>query len=274
METVKLKELIGKILSDNKYKVTGLHVSEIAKIIYNKNTGLFPEDSVGTIEQLKNKVNQILYADSRRKTGNEYSVVKNLKTNKAKKGYYKIKGVKSPKLIPPPKAPLEVKTQPVKIDHLPTDPNTLFIGKAGECAVISELLFRGFNANLMMVDDGVDIVASKNNLYYFIQVKTTVMNDNGKVYVSLKKDRYDIFINSQIRYIVVARCQMAGLDTNLYFVFNNNNIEQFMFDGVVKKTDSSISIKIRLDKENSYVPYLYHEKKEQNITFFMNNFNL
>lgn len=47
-----------------------------------------------------------------------------------------------------------------------------YIGKAGEHAVLSELLFRGYNAALMSVDVGVDIMASKNNETFNIQVKT------------------------------------------------------------------------------------------------------
>ena len=47
-----------------------------------------------------------------------------------------------------------------------------YIGKAGEHAVLSELLFLGYNAALMSVDVGVDIVATKNNEIYNIQVKT------------------------------------------------------------------------------------------------------
>ena len=34
--------------------------------------------------------------------------------------------------------------------------NSEYIGTAGECAVISELLFSGYNANRMMIDDGVN----------------------------------------------------------------------------------------------------------------------
>lgn len=43
----------------------------------------------------------------------------------------------------------------------------MFEGAAGETAVISELLFREFNANRMMVDKGIDIVATKDNVYRY-----------------------------------------------------------------------------------------------------------
>lgn len=47
-----------------------------------------------------------------------------------------------------------------------------YIGKAGEHAVLSELLFRGYNAALMAVDIGVDILATKGSETFHIQVKT------------------------------------------------------------------------------------------------------
>jgi len=51
-----------------------------------------------------------------------------------------------------------------------------YIGKGGEHLVCSELLFRGFNASIMSVDTGVDIVATKENHLYGIQVKTSRLN--------------------------------------------------------------------------------------------------
>ncbi|MDA8969132.1 hypothetical protein N9F48_03585, partial [Akkermansiaceae bacterium] len=51
--------------------------------------------------------------------------------------------------------------------------STQFTGKGGEYAVMSELLFRGFNSSVMTVDDGIDLIAEKKNSYFHIQVKTT-----------------------------------------------------------------------------------------------------
>lgn len=66
-------------------------------------------------------------------------------------------------------------------------PNTPYIGAAGEMAVISELLFRGYNANRMIVDEGVDVVAVKDDLYYYVQVKTTSINEQGRM---LHQEKY------------------------------------------------------------------------------------
>lgn len=268
-----LKEEIKKVL--NEKKIEGLHVSEITDRIIASNNNLFTASELPEKEQLIKKINGILHSDVNKKSGNEFSKVKNHKTNKFKKGYYKIKAIRLENQIPAPTPPDKtmIVTKPNPIIQNP-EPGTLFTGKAGECAVMSELLFRGYNANLMMVDDGVDIVASKNNLYYFIQVKTTVLNEKSRIYTHIKKDRFDAFLNSQIRYIIVARCKISGIETNLYFIFNNQNIDEFIFDKVVNLNESTISIKIRIDQNNGNKPFLYHDNKEKDITFFMNNFNI
>ncbi|MBR3794271.1 MAG: hypothetical protein IKK27_10130, partial [Alistipes sp.] len=48
--------------------------------------------------------------------------------------------------------------------RIPDTPNRLlsnlnsdYIGRAGELSVMSELMFRGYNVNRMMIDDGIDI---------------------------------------------------------------------------------------------------------------------
>lgn len=264
------KEQIINILSEKKIKHSGLSVEAIAKHILNETSNLFSETE--DFENVKKKINSVLLADVNRKSGNTFAKVKNSKTGKFRKGYYKLISLTTESRLP---VTAVDSSKHIELPESNTvEPMNLFVGKAGECAVISELLFRGYNSNLMMVDDGVDIVASKNNVYYFLQVKTSQLKESGKLNVSIKRERFQNFVNAQIRYVIVARCKISDLETNLYFVFNNQNIEQFAFDKVIYINEANISIKIRLDKENNNRPFLYHENKERDITFFMNNFNL
>ena len=46
------------------------------------------------------------------------------------------------------------------------------LGKAGEYLTAGKLLLNGFNVFSGAIDDGIDIVASKDNKFYKIQVKT------------------------------------------------------------------------------------------------------
>lgn len=267
-----LKESIKEILSEKKARKEGLHINHIVAHIINRDKNLFSDGEVDGKEELKKKITALLN-NNVRNANSEFSKVKNPKTNKFKKGWYKLKSTREKPIIPAPKQP----QKPEAIDPEISEPkikDKLFIGKAGECAVMSELLFNGYNANLMMVDDGVDIVANKKNIYYFLQVKTTSLNEQDRIYVTLKRTRFDSFIGNQLRYVVVARCNISGLPTNLYFVFSSTDIERFIFNNTTYANESNIQIKIRIDKENNNRPFIYHETKQDDISFFMNNFNL
>lgn len=146
-----------------------------------------------------------------------------------------------------------------------------YIGRAGECAVMSELMFRGYNANRMMIDEGIDIVAVKNNIYYYVQVKTVAMK-NGKVYAQIGIERFDQYIGAQIRYIIVVRYINKGLPDNMFFTFTSQEIEKYIFDRCIKRGENGVSIKIAFN-ERSGEPYLYDEK-EANISWNKNRFEL
>lgn len=85
-----LKESICKILSDKKLKKGGLHVKHIAIHILNSHNTLFNDGNDIDFEEFKRKINQILASDVRKKKNSQFSKVLNSKTNKFKKGYYKL----------------------------------------------------------------------------------------------------------------------------------------------------------------------------------------
>lgn len=148
----------------------------------------------------------------------------------------------------------------------PTLP-TQYIGTAGECAVMSELMFRGYNANRMMIDEGVDIVATKDNLYYYIQVKTVALKE-GRVYCQIPRYRFDQYVSNQIRYIIVARTD----NKNMYFMFDPKEIEKGIYGRYINATDDVIYIKIKFHPISG-TPYLYDEK-ELDASYNMDNFKL
>jgi len=88
---VNLKESIQKILSDKKVKSDGLHVKFIAMHVLNLNNTLFSEGNDICFAIFKRKVNRILANDVKHKRKNVFIRIKNPKTNKFRKGYYKLK---------------------------------------------------------------------------------------------------------------------------------------------------------------------------------------
>ena len=148
---------------------------------------------------------------------------------------------------------------------------TEYIGRAGECAVMSELIFRGYNANRMMIDEGVDVIAVKDNIYYYIQVKTTFLK-NGKVQCQIDFDRFNQYRGAQIRYIIVARYMKNEEERNMFFVLTPEKIDDAIYLHCIKKTDKGVNIKIKFD-ERTGCPMLYDEK-EMNLSPNMNRFEL
>ena len=86
-----LKESILLILSNKKAKRDGLHVKHIARHIHNINNNLFSDVNENGFDILKRKVNRILANDVRKKRKNMFVKVLNPKTNKFRKGYYRLK---------------------------------------------------------------------------------------------------------------------------------------------------------------------------------------
>lgn len=251
------KEYLRIILSETK---AGLHIKDIAKYYVDRK---FAEANVD-MEVLAIKIGNLLASNVKAKNSS-FSRVRGAKPGSYKRGYYKLKA--GEKVIDIPEPSTEPQGEPIIDTPVPIIIGTTMIGKAGECAVMSELLYNGYNANTMMVDDGVDIVASKNNLFYFIQVKTSILNNN-RLQVHIKRDRFDAFVASQIRYVVVARTQHG----NLFFIFSNSDIERFIFNNTVS-VGVAINIKIRID-QNAKRPMLYNNSREEDISFFQNKWAL
>ncbi len=147
-----------------------------------------------------------------------------------------------------------------------------YIGSAGECAVLSELMFRGYNANRMMIDDGIDIIASKNNLFFYIQVKTVSMDANGRLMAKISSDRFGYHMDSQLIYIVVTRIEGRKGYENLFFVFSHKDIKRMIAEGTMKQGQDNVIIKIQYDNVSGK-PIAYDDNRAD-ISFHMNNFDL
>jgi len=141
---------------------------------------------------------------------------------------------------------------------------TQYIGKAGEHLVISKLLFLGCNANTMVVDEGVDIVATKDERLYNIQVKTA--NEKYGKYVSdMNISSYQKNNPTNTYFIFVLR----GKDTNfliLPYVEVQKNIDQKNI--LVVGHNKRYRINITKKDENLYLGNLQNK-----VTYFKNNWN-
>jgi hypothetical protein len=156
------------------------YISEIADMIIER----FP-NTPDEKDKLKKKIGAVLAADVKKGKGKaSFSKVKS-KYGGFRKGYYRLKKkpIIGPKPTPAPKV------------------SSLFTGKAGEAAVISELLFYGYNVSAMTVDEGIDLIAEKQNNYFHIQVKTANPSESGAFGFKIKKSSFKAKNAAQTFYI-------------------------------------------------------------------------
>jgi uncharacterized protein with HEPN domain len=180
-----------------------------------------------TPESLSANINSYMYRNSKSKTP-DYSRVKNTKGGYSR-GVYRIRPQKAfdltPKEIP------KVSTQ--------------FTGSAGEYAVLSELLFRGYNASKMIVDDGIDVVASRDEKYFHIQVKTAnyFADKPFQATISEKAFRH----STNVFYIIVLRAPMPVGFVNRYAIIPSSDIRRLITQGILK---DAVTISLRISIEN------------------------
>jgi hypothetical protein len=152
--------------------------------------------------------------------------------------------------------------------------STNFLGAAGECSVMAELLFNGYNVNNLKVDEGIDLVACKANMFYYIQVKTTVVDQKNTFHFTVKDGNFMKFYETQMRYILVARAKTGKDVRNIYFQFNNKDIDRLRSEGIIGPSSANnININIVYDTQTGK-SFAYNGNKKSDVTYYMNNFDL
>ena len=238
-----LIEKVKEVMADH----TGAaHVNDIAKMVVDR----FPNIQV-TPDKLPGKISAVLAADAKKKgTKASFSKIKN-KSGGLKRGIYRLK--RKPIVKPTPTLQPNVSNQ--------------YTGKAGETAVISELLFYGFNASGMAVDDGIDVIAGKNNKYFHIQVKTSNHSDSGFFTFSIKKSSFIAKDSFQTFYIFVLRESDDYRYYNDYLILPSSQVRQLIEVGIIRD-GQTLSIKIQKDKRGRY--FL---NAKQDVTISVNTFS-
>ena len=139
-----------------------------ANLIVHGQTLISPEFPNLTIGDLSKKIGLAISNDIRKNKKTRFKNVKG-KQGQNRKGMYQLKRQKKSDDIKIAEAVNKSGRTYVKEIDKERDRYT---GKAGEFAVISELLFRQYNASLTSLDNGIDIIALKDGMTYYIQAKT------------------------------------------------------------------------------------------------------
>ncbi len=223
---MKLIDQIVEVAAEHKKQ---MHVSDIASEVSKKYGN--PYESM---EAMIGRVGSTLAANVKKKRGEAlFSKVKN-KSGGFKRGIYKLKIAR------------RSISKSVKVPEQPRV-TTQFTGKAGEYSVMSELLFFGFNASSMTVDDGIDIVASKDNAYFHIQVKTANATAQGKYHFKITHRAFELKYTSATFYILVMRVIENNRNTCDHLVIPSGEIRR-LIDKAVISEGANMSITIERER--------------------------
>ena len=145
---------------------------------------------------------------------------------------------------------------------------SLYVGKAGEYAVASELLFRDYNVSLMSVDVGIDIIASKNDKTYNIQVKTSHENQFYRYVSDIRISSFEKHNTSNTFYIFVLKSDKNGAN---FLIFPYHRIKEFVDRGIILSINSNTRYRVNIFlKEESF--FLGNQTNE--VSYFYNNWGL
>ncbi|GAA6159171.1 hypothetical protein NBRC116589_13450 [Ruegeria sp. HU-ET01832] len=223
-----------------------MHVNDIAAEIAGRDPGLAMSGA-----DLSARLQSVLLSESKKK-GSRIKKPLN-RQKKPRKGMYRVSKAPAPKLKP----------------NTPVHPiSTQNTGAAGEHAVVSELLYRGFNASKMAVDDGIDIVASKENSFFHIQVKTSNQNKSGSFSFTVPKSSFSAKDWQSTYYVFVLRRLLANRYINDFIVLPNSILNHYVSTGVVSGKNS-ISLTVTCEGSD-----LFKVNKSEDVTKYVNNWSV
>lgn len=143
-----------------------------------------------------------------------------------------------------------------------------YIGKAGEHAVLSELLFRGYNAALMSVDVGVDIVATKDNETFNIQIKTrNISKKHEAFYFNLRIASFERHNAGRTFYIFILR-ENSKLD---YLILPLHQVEKSIEEEFIHIVGKGKLYRITIKKRGGKV---YLGRRENDVSYYINHWDI
>ena len=143
-----------------------------------------------------------------------------------------------------------------------------YIGKAGEHAVLSELLFRGYNAALMSVDVGVDIVATKDNETFNIQIKTrNISKKHAAFYFNLRIASFERHNAGRTFYIFILR-ENSKLD---YLILPLHQVEKSIEEEFIHIVGNGKLYRITIKKRDGKV---YLGRRENDVSYYVNHWDI
>ncbi|MGE0589863.1 MAG: winged helix-turn-helix domain-containing protein [Cyclobacteriaceae bacterium] len=143
-----------------------------------------------------------------------------------------------------------------------------FIGKAGEHYVTSELLFRGFNASIMSVDVGMDVIATKSNRLFSLQVKTANISGTNTFEYDVRKVALTREYTGNVFYVFVMN-NADGIKSAV--ILPANKVDELIHSNAIKEVKSYDKFRVTLKVRNDEI---YIGTKENPIDYYWNNWDV
>lgn len=142
-----------------------------------------------------------------------------------------------------------------------------YVGKGGEHLVCSELLFRGFNASIMSVDVGVDIVATKENTLYGVQVKTSNLNRYNTFVFDVRKVSFERHSFGNVFYIFVLK---NTKETN-FLILPYSEMEKKVHEKAILEVGHGKRYRVNIKQRNGNV---YLGSMDHEMNYYLGNWEL
>lgn len=145
--------------------------------------------------------------------------------------------------------------------------STQYVGKAGEHFVVSELLFRGYNASIMNVDEGLDIVATKDGKLFNIQVKTSNKNRFDRYISDIRISSFEKFNSGNTYYIFI----LKSPDDTKSLIFPSHEMQKFIDQKIILSVNEKTRYRVNMTVRESKI-YLGNQNNE--VSYYLGKWNL
>jgi len=119
----------------------------------------------------------------------------------------------------------------------------------------------------MTVDDGIDVIASKGDSYFHIQVKTSNASASQKFQFKITKRAFGSKDAAATFYVLVLRIAENSRNACEYLVLPSSEIRRLVDKGVVKDGDA-MSLSVDRERGNRFLL-----NRVEDVTWALNRFD-
>lgn len=134
-------------------------------------------------------------------------------------------------------------------------------GEAAEIHVTAELLYRGFQAANIPVDEGLDILAVKDNNTFYFQVKHKDTRNNQAIKIT--KSSFEKTGRGNVYYVFV----LLSNDKREFLILPFHIVNDWIREGIAEATEDGYMIYIKVRDSKYYL-------KEKVLDYYLNNWDL